>query len=253
MSVESPSTLTVIKGSAFYDCGRLFSIKFPASLTTIEDNIFAKCSGLTTILLPESITSIGEFAFAGCYSLRNVTILSSINTIEWALFKDCLSLTTVTFPSTIKTISTEVFSGCRKLKSIYMYATQPPKFLYYTSLYDFNRNPLTLYVPMGSLELYKKNESWGELNNIIEMTNTDVRNNKSQTIVLYPKNVTEGFQVKGLNGSANLTVFNLNGVVVLSKKIIDNEHISINSLAKGIYIVKINNNETYFENKIVKF
>lgn len=253
LSVELPSTLTVIKGSAFYDCGRLFSIKLPTSLTTIEDNVFAKCSGLRSILLPESITSIGEFAFAGCSSLQNIAIPSSINSIEWAVFKDCISLTTVTFPSTLKTISTEVFSGCRKLKSIYMYATQPPKFLYYTSLYDFNRNPLTLYVPMGSLELYRESETWGELNNIVEMTNTDVRDNRSQTIVLYPKNVTDEFQVKGLNGSANLTIFNLKGVVVLSKKIIDNEHISINSLPKGIYIVKIKNNETFIENKIVKF
>ncbi len=252
MSIELPSILTIIKGSSFYDCGRLFHFKLPTSLTTIEDNVFAKCSGLRNVLLPNSISTIGEFAFAGCYSLQDITIPSSISSINWALFKDCISLTSVTFPSTIKTIGSEVFVNCRKLKSIYMYANQPPTFLYYTTLYDLNRNPCTLYVPKGCIDIYRKSEVWNEIFNIVEMINTDVRSDKAQAIVLYPKFVTDGFQIKGINNTALLSVFSLNGVVMMTKKIIENEYISINALPKGIYVIKIQNNDNFFEHKIMK-
>ena len=251
-TVEFPSTLTIIKSSAFYECGRLFLVNLPSSTTTIEGNAFAKCSGLRSIPLPTSIISLGEYAFAGCSSLQSITIPSSITSIERAIFIDCISLLSVSLPSTLTSIGAEVFVNCRKLKSIYAYSVKPPSILYQMLFYNVNKSTCILYVPKGSLNLYMQAEQWGEFLNIMEMTNTDVTIQVVQPIILYPNPVNEGFHINGLSESGILTLSSLNGDVLLTKKVADDEYISISSLPNGIYIAKITYNKFSFEHKIVK-
>jgi len=251
-TVEFPSTLTIIKSSAFYECGRLFLVNLPSSTTAIEGNAFAKCAGLRAIILPTTIISLGEYAFAGCSSLQSMTIPSSITSIERALFIDCISLTSVSLPSTLTTISSEVFVNCRKLKSIYAYSTNPPSLLYQMLFYNVNKSTCTLYVPKGSLNLYRQAEQWNEFLSIIEMANTDVKFQSVEPIKFYPNPVQDGFKINGLSESATLTITSLNGNVLLSKQVIDNDNISLSSLPKGVYIAKIIYNKFFFEQKIVK-
>lgn len=252
MMVTLPTSITTIKSSVFYDCSRLFKINIPSSVTTIEGNAFAKCTGFTSINLPNSITSIGEYAFAGCYGLRSFTIPPLVKIIPGALFIDCYSLESVHLPPSLTTIGSGVFSNCRKLKAIYNYQATPIVLTAY-EIIDFSYvNTCVLYVPAGSLNAYRQAPVWNYFTNIREMTNTDVNMQIVPSLSFYPNPVKVGFHINGLTDNGILTLTNLNGSVLFTKQVADNEYISISTLPEGIYIAKIASNNFSIERKILK-
>ncbi len=251
MMIDLPSSVKSIKGSAFYDCGRLFIVNIP-SVTTIADNVFAKCNGLSAVTLPSTVTSIGDYAFAGCSSLKEIKIPSSMTRLGNSLFTDCISLTSVTLPSTLTTIGAEVFVKCRSLSSIYIYSIHPPTILYQMLFYYINLNTCVLWVPKGSLNLYMQAEQWNGFLNIREMTNTDLNRQTVHPISFYPNPFIDGINITGLTNPGLLTVFNLNGVVLLLEKVIDNKYISLSNLPKGTYIVRISSIDGVTEKKMIK-
>ena len=72
------------------------------------------------------------------------------------------------------------------------------------------------------------------------------------TIRLYPNPATDGFYVNGIEGTFLLTLFDINGRMLITEKVTDNKLISIGTLTKGIYVVKIITNEGTIERKLVK-
>jgi hypothetical protein len=73
-----------------------------------------------------------------------------------------------------------------------------------------------------------------------------------ENVMLYPNPVTEGFQIKGLKGRAELTVSDLSGKMIFSKVIDGSEYVSTSLLAKGMYIVRITNDKSSIEKKLIK-
>jgi len=72
------------------------------------------------------------------------------------------------------------------------------------------------------------------------------------SVTLFPNPITNGFSISGLEGSALLTLSDLNGKLLLSKEIYGNEYIPASLLPKGIYIVRITIDEGRIEKKLVK-
>jgi hypothetical protein len=71
-------------------------------------------------------------------------------------------------------------------------------------------------------------------------------------ITLFPNPVTDGFRVKGLEGRAALTISDLTGKTMLSKTVEGDEYISVNSLSKGIYVIRMATAKGMIEKKMVK-
>ena len=71
-------------------------------------------------------------------------------------------------------------------------------------------------------------------------------------IQVYPNPMTSGFQVSGLQGTGTLTMTNLRGKLCLRKQVTANEYISVKTLAKGYYILKIVHTNGTFEAKVLK-
>jgi serine protease inhibitor len=83
-----PSSVTLIKDYAFYNCSGLESVIIPPSVTTIGNEAFSGCSSLTSVTIPFSVTSIGEKAFDKCSGLTSLTIPSSVTSVGENVFDE---------------------------------------------------------------------------------------------------------------------------------------------------------------------
>lgn len=112
----------------------------------IPDNYFSGKTNLTTVKLPEKCYTIGTGAFSGCTSLEEIEL-----------------------PKYLKTIGNNVFSGCTPLVSISCWNTAPPQAAAsnYSLGEDLN-NLNKIYVPTSYVNLYKKDEFWGQYESLIE-------------------------------------------------------------------------------------
>ena len=252
-SITIPSSIKSIGFEVFLSCSGLTSITIPSSVTSISYEAFNGCTGLTTITIPSSVSSIGESAFGDCTGLKSIIIIPSFVTyISDYAFEYCTGLTSITIPSSVISIGNGVFDGCTGLTSIYSNSTLPINLSSSIDVFSMvNKITCTLYVPVGSKSAYQAANQWKDFTNIVETT-TAVPTITNASINLYPNPIKESFQISGLEGMGTMTLLDLNGKTILTKQVIGNESISVGTLPKGLYILKIITNEGTFELKVVK-
>lgn len=140
-----PDGVVEIGESSFYNCRSLTSVTFPDSVTCIGYNAFASCIGLTGVVIPDSVTQLAVYAFGWCESLTDVTIGSSV-----------------------EEIGDMAFYGCNRLASVYCRASVPP--ILGSEVFKYFAQELggvvniegAVYVPAGSVSVYKSNDYWSE-------------------------------------------------------------------------------------------
>lgn len=144
-----PEGVSVIGGSAFYECKNLTGITIPESVTEIGSNAFSGCIILRTVILPQGLTTLGSEAFYGCSSLSYVRIYETttvfgdqafigctclktagpiggnynyefgwMNAIPDFAFWGCSSLTNIVLPDSIEVFGDYAFYGCSGLTYI---------------------------------------------------------------------------------------------------------------------------------------
>ena len=107
---------------------------------------------IKSISLPDGLTRIGSRAFEDCSSATSVTIPNSVTTISNDAFYNCTGLTSITIPNSVASIENQAFENCTGLTLITIYAAMPP--FGGGGAFD-NTNNCPIYVPCGSVELYK--------------------------------------------------------------------------------------------------
>ena len=227
--------VVAIGNKVFSQCTSLTSISIPDGITSIGDSAFWSCSGLKTITIPDNVTTIGHAAFFSCEALTSVTIGSRVTTIGDFAFYNCRRLTTITIPDKVASIGKKTFLECKELQSVILgksianigdnafencglkqltvYNAQPPK----AGLSIFKNVAVancTLYVPVGSAELYQKAKGWKDFGTIEETEVPDALSETQQT--------AEG-----------VTVYNLQGVLMLRA----DDAAALRTLPAGAYIV----------------
>ena len=126
------------------------------------------------------MTRIGQSAFSECYALKSLSIGNNVSTIESLAFKYCAQLESINFPSSVTNVGALAVAGCYNLTSIKCYATIPPKIIEYITpdhhggSYTYvelgeNCSNITLYVPAGSVEAYKKADQWKDFGSILPL------------------------------------------------------------------------------------
>ena len=152
-----PNLKTVIVDSEnpYYDsresCNAIITTSQNRYLT--PNTLIAGCKATT---IPNSVVEIGENAFYNCQSLETITIPNSITKIGISAFNACTALSAITLPENLTAIGEWAFDDCNNLIEVVCYATQPPTISRYTFL---GISP-TIYVPVESIELYRKTNIW---------------------------------------------------------------------------------------------
>ena len=178
----------------------------------IGANVFKDNTTITSITIPNSVTSIGDAAFEGCTGLTSITIPNSVTSIGGYAFYDCSGLTNVTIGKGVINMGGGVFDGCPSITTITLLGEIPPGIINTDDDYEYDFTPqqyetVVLYVPEGSLDVYKSAYVWKEFFNIKEFDNTGIENLESGSF----------------NGLSDV-YYDLNGCIV------DNP-------TKGIYII----------------
>ena len=137
------------------------------SVTAIKERAFNECRFVTSITIPNSVISIGYCAFLGCQGLTSITIGNSVTTIGHDAFNNCINLTSVTLPGSVTFIGESAFVGCPGLTTITCLATTPPTI--YDNTFRSVLCEATLYVPVGTLNVYQSAEYWMEFLEIYEI------------------------------------------------------------------------------------
>ena len=122
------------------------------------------------VTIPSDVNKINQLAFL--YSnIKSLNCEEGLKTIDSQALINCKELESVYLPSTIEEVSCN-FQGCDNLKKIEIRSKIPPMvntFVFANYLHiDTNvASNCTLYVPQESVEMYRNDEWWGYIKNIV--------------------------------------------------------------------------------------
>ena len=233
-----PSSLQEIKHLAFRGCKNLKTVIFSDGIEVIDYAAFIECDSIETLQLPNSLKVIEDFAFNGCKMLTEIVIPNSVDSIGYYVFEDCSSVETLILGSSLSSIGSCAFYGCSSIKQIISYNPTPPQ----ASGNPFGTVDKTIpvYIPKGSLELYKEANEFYKFSNFIEVDFTGIEeccSDGKQNLFISGETLV----VSGVSEPITVTVYNLKGVVVLTQTITTDNTFDISNLPKGVYVVKANN------------
>lgn len=145
-----PDAVKTIEESAFYGCTSLLKVKLPNTITKIDQDTFTGCNSLTDIVIPDAVVTIDEYAFYYCTSLEKITLGKSVASIGKGAFIDTYISECISYAVTPPIIQTAMDSETFRLDDMVMHTTK-------------------LYVPKGSLDVYKESDWATYFNDIIEL------------------------------------------------------------------------------------
>lgn len=155
-TIEFPSTLKYISGSAFQFCQGLDGVALPESLLEIGSSSFGG-TDQTSITIPRNVREIGASAFWGT-PLTSITI--NCEYVSKSAFDTNYDvLTTVILGENVKELEDSAFSARKKSLKVYSYASTPPKL---GSNSFVSSAGVTVYVPSELVNVYKSATNWSK-------------------------------------------------------------------------------------------
>ena len=209
-----PNGVTSIKRDNFFGCTNIESVSFPQSIESIQG--FRDCNNLSRIVLNEGVTNIGSYAFLNC------------------------NLSYLRIPSSVETIEIDAFAN-DNLSTVVSLIKNP----FDISEYTFSNNTImnaTLYVPEGTIDLYKSAKGWKAFKFIEEGTGP----NSGEEVPDVPEEpsgdaefgVVDGIKY-GVKGNGTLEVTGLEAgttiVDILSDVTIDGKTYQVTSIGERAF------------------
>lgn len=143
-SLQLPNHLEVLPAQMCIYDSNLHQIRLPDSLRIISKSAFYNC-GLQRLEIPALTVMIDNYAFAYNYSLAEMTIGENIRFIgDYAFVQDTA------------------------LRSITMLSPEPPRIFEHT-FSEMDLDLITLIVPRGSAQAYRRDPLWNRFTNIKEI------------------------------------------------------------------------------------
>ena len=261
-----PQGLERIEQSAFEGSGELKQISLPQSVQHIGYNAFSFADSLREINIPEGITIIPACFLQCARVLEHVNIPKSVVKIESSAFMDCEKLKNIELPSGLKEIGLQSFWYCKNienliipasvekigekafaywenLKSLYSLSPIPP--ICHENAFKERFTPIdktTLYVPVGSIDMYRQATGWNCFTNMVETDHfpTCITPCMAPSSLMEVKIYVEAGNINIINMTNHLhellvSVYNMNGQTVWKGVLYDQLQISLN---KGMYLIR---------------
>ena len=181
-------------------CNGLHQLHIPASVTNLDYQCIANNS-ITTLTVDkdnpvfDSRDNCNAIIETATNTLLHATLTTEIPKSVTALgteaFNTLQRMTSVTIPSWITSIGRRAFQYCTGLQTIYCEIEKP--FPISNETFIWVTDNATLYVPYGTKSLYQATEGWKLFTNIVEMSQSAIREIKRPTIT--------SDAVYGLNGT----------------------------------------------------
>ncbi|MBP5687696.1 MAG: leucine-rich repeat protein [Muribaculaceae bacterium] len=196
-----PSSVSSIKGGAFYGCG-INSVTITSSLKNIGLRAFANCSNLTQVNVDDiktwcemsfETTYLGHYLSYEAYDydeegnpinywgtdyynpIRDGDFTANPLSNAADLCTGGKKVTNLVIPNSVTSISKSAFFYCTDLNAVYS-KIMDPQALVYGSDSIFAPNVMSqcpLYVPIGKSDIYRATKPWSKFANIIEVDSTE--------------------------------------------------------------------------------
>lgn len=150
----------------FCPMGRNKTVKIPNTAYSIARYAFEDCTNIPSIIFPPSLEYIGYIQYTSARYGCSYTL---------GTFGNCKKLTEINIPKSVRYIDEHAFAWCENIKNIYVNWETP---LSCPNL-GWSDNVIingTLYVPTGTIELYKKSNSWMDFWKIEEFDQSGIEN-----------------------------------------------------------------------------
>jgi len=289
-SVKIPNSVKTIDEHAFHLCEKLSNITIPSSVKSIGNSAFWCCTNLAKLDIPSSVDTIALYAFGRSTAFLNVdpnnpkyssidgllynknqthliqcpniltgrfTIPSSVTAIERSAFVGCTLLRSLSIPDSVNTLGSSAFYDCTGLKYIIVNWKKPFDLgNTFKPFENVNIDDCILYVPDGTVALYRKALGWKDFKNILEVSKNDspIIPDANSSFKFYP-NPTSGSLTIDMGNS--LTPYDINIYNELGIKLISviasnsRQNLDLTNLSKGIYFLSINNGKNQITRKLI--
>ena len=202
--IDIPQNVKVIEEAAFEDCSKLERIILHESLKSIGNRAFCG-TAISSINLPNTLEKFGESVMASCNSLVSITLPDKIKEIPDNAFGGCEKLSTIVIGSNVNKISRRAFQKTQ-LRKIYSKIMEPSK-----CAIELGNNPAfssdifanaILYVPKGTVELYRNASGWNRFFNIQEDNTTMIEGVENDSNLIKDDNIynMNGIKTDSPNG-----------------------------------------------------
>lgn len=243
---SSDQTIPVVgvNSSAFTECEYLESVELPVTVTSIGDYAFDSCIELKKVTMP-GVKTIGHWAFRNCYELEDLQLPETLTSIGNYCFDKNYKCTVVDLPESLTNLGGYVWEGNPQITTVICHAATPPSIKkgyldgdeIYTLFDDTDYGDRVLYVPVGTVDLYKNALGWHHFrDNIKEITTTGINEANAVSSDLTVNAIGNGAVELTAASNTTITIININGVVVKTISINAGTTI-IDSLPSGILLV----------------
>ena len=203
--VVLPQSLKAIGTEAFGSCKQLTQVVIPDAVVEIGDKAFSNCENLTEITIGKGVKNISSNAFNDCARMEvvkwnaeeceenegdfqspfkshgkmfAVVIGNEVHKIPAQLFNYAVELKSIDIPASVKEIGNNAFDNCLSLNTIVSRATDPSLISYGSDLESIfngmNKEECVVWVPAGTIELYKATMPWSQFENFNEIVEGDI-------------------------------------------------------------------------------
>ena len=159
VTIIIPDSVTIIRESAFYNCGSLKTVVLGEGIETIEELAFFSCSRLQTISIPDKPISIDKSSFSTSITTEynDCLYVGSINNPYHILLKaNDVNISSHSVHPDTKIIADDAFYGLSRLSSLVI-----PKSVIFIGGGAFHRSGTTTIYYLGS------EEEWNKIKNSI--------------------------------------------------------------------------------------